>query len=329
MCWARFGWRYHDTRAGMNSTLRCPITYQLVTPPDHYSKAGLKILSPRLTDLSPLTLNAEQLRREAQQRADKMSIQGVQPKLSANLDITNHCFKLVDRGGHYILKPPSELYAELPQNEDLTMRLAACATIPVPLHGLLFNADQSFTYFIKRFDRGPKQQKYACEDFAQLSGSTRDTKYNSSMEKVAKIIELYCTFPEVEKKQLFLRVLFNYLIGNEDMHLKNFSLLTMNNKIQLAPAYDYLNSTIALGNVQEEIALPLHGKKRNLKRSDFINYYAGEILGLNTNVVQIVLNTIQSQFSQWRELIDASFMSRSMQQAYLKVLTQRIQQLAL
>lgn len=304
---------------------RCPITYGAVTQPNSYSPVGLKKLSSKLHSLSPFALSAEELRREAWSRADKMSIQGVQAKLSAKLDVIHGCFTIVDHDGDYILKPPSELYSELPQNEDLTMRLAACVNIPTPIHGLLFNADNSLTYFIKRFDRGTKRQKYACEDFAQLSEHTRDTKYNSSMEKVAKIIEQFCTFPEVEKQQLFIRVLFNYLVGNEDMHLKNFSLITIKGKTQLAPAYDYLNSTIALGVAKEEMALPLHGKKRNFKKTDIINYYAYEQLGLNDKVVQIILDNFQSQFGQWRELVRASFLSDPMKKAYLDVLAQRVQ----
>lgn len=308
---------------------RCPITYDIIVNNKEYSDRGLKILSPKLTNLLPLPLSAEELRREARNRADKMSIQGVQAKLSAVLDIKHCTFNIVDRGGNYILKPPSEIYPELPQNEDLSMRLAACMKIPVPIHGLIHNADESFTYFIKRFDREPKTLKYPCEDFAQLSNHTRDTKYNFSMERIIGIIENFCTFPEIEKKELFIRVLFNYLIGNEDMHLKNFSLITVNNKTQLTPAYDYLNSTIALGVAREELALPLHGKKRNLQRNDFINYYAREKLGLNDKIIDIILNNFQLQFSRWRELINISFLSEPMKEAYLKLLSQRIEKLKL
>lgn len=205
-------------------------------------------------------LSASELREEALARVGKMSIQGVQPKLSAKLKIKNNCFEIVDQGGHFILKPQNEYYPELPENEALTMSLAAHIGIEIPAHGLVYSKDGSMTYFIKRFDR-TGHNKLAVEDFAQLSQHDRATKYNSSMEKVAKIIAQYCSFPKIEWVNLFKLTLFNFLIGNEDMHLKNFSLITRGPKVSLSPAYDLLNTTIAQRHAQEEIALPINGKK--------------------------------------------------------------------
>lgn len=153
--------------------------------------------------------------------------------------------KLSIQNGRYILKPQSEYYEEIPENEALSMTLASMIGIQIPVHGLVYSKDGSMTYFVKRFDRKGHNQKVSLEDFAQLSGGTRETKYSSSMEKVAKIIELYCTFPKIELAKLFKLTLFNFLIGNEDMHLKNFSLITTNRKIMLSPAYDLINTTIA------------------------------------------------------------------------------------
>ena len=160
---------------------RCPITYHLCEE-NRYSEKGLKLLSPSLKRLDLLNFTAEELRAEAMQRASKMSIQGVQPKLSAILNIKDGLFEIVDKGGKYILKPQHHTFPELPQNEDLTMRLAASIGIGVPLHGLIYSKDNSLTYFIKRFDRKGQKDKIAVEDFAQLSGMSRDTKYNYSME---------------------------------------------------------------------------------------------------------------------------------------------------
>ncbi len=206
---------------------RCPITYQPISGDDElkYSRHGLRMLSRSLTCLDDLTLSAEEQRREAMARATKMSIQGVQPKLSARLLVKEGRFEVVDRGGRYILKPQTHLYPNLPENEDLTMRLARTVGIELPLHGLVFSADGSLTYFIRRFDRGARSRKLAVEDFAQLAGLTRATKYAFSMERLIPILDRYCTFPAVEKLELFRRTLFCYLTGNEDMHLKNFSLI--------------------------------------------------------------------------------------------------------
>ncbi len=121
-----------------------------------------------------------------------MSIQGVRPKLSARLNISRSKFEIVDRGGTNILKPQPADYPELPENEDLTMRLAKTCGIEVPLHFLVRGSDGERIYVMKRFNRTGRKGKVAMEDFAQLSGLSRETKYTSSMEKAAKTIETFC-----------------------------------------------------------------------------------------------------------------------------------------
>lgn len=301
---------------------RCPITYEIIPEDKKYSEQGLKLLAPTLTSLADLLLSAKELRQEARQRSIKMSIQGVQPKLSAVLNIKEGRFDIVNHLGKYILKPPLEEYAELPPNEDLTMKLASLVGIEVPLHGMVYNNDQTLTYFIKRFDRTGHKDRVLVEDFAQLSGNSRDTKYDFSMEKIIAIIDL-CTFPMLEKNKLLLRVLFNYLIGNEDMHLKNFSLITRNNKTELAPAYDFLNTTIAIGQAKEQLALPINGKKNNLTRRDLIDYYAKKCLNLNDRVIQETLDTLKAALPTMSALINISFLSPEMRAKYKDVVQQR------
>lgn len=211
----------------------CPITYNVIGSQEKYSSEGLRKLSSRLKNLNDFPYTTEQQILETRKRAGKMSIQGVQPKLSAILDTKKQIFELCDIGGTYILKPQNKDYPELPENEALTMHMAA-DMIEVPLHGLVYCADGKFTYFIKRFDRTAYGNKIPLEDFTQLSGFNRETKYDFSMEKIVSIIEKHCTFPVIEKTKLFTRVIFNYLVGNEDMHLKNYSLISRNNIIELA-----------------------------------------------------------------------------------------------
>ena len=206
----------------------CPITYEPCGD-KKYSEKGLKLLSRNLTNLEDFPFTQEEQLREAAARASKMSVQGVQPKLSAKLKVKERIFEVVDKGGEYILKPQNIMYPQLPENEDLTMRLAEEIDLEIPLHGLIYSKDQKLTYFIKRFDRYGKGKKYAVEDFAQLSGNNRNTKYNYSMEKVAGIIDSFCTFPAIEKVKLFKLTIFNFLTGNEDQHLKNFSLILKDN----------------------------------------------------------------------------------------------------
>ncbi|MDO8930286.1 MAG: HipA domain-containing protein, partial [Bacteroidota bacterium] len=178
------------------------------------------------------------LRAEAMQRASKMSIQGVRPKLSAILNIKDGLFEIVDKSGRYILKPQHHIFPELPQNEDLTMRLAASIGIEVPLHGLIYSKDSSLTYFIRRFDR--KGQK-------------------------------------------------------DNMHLKNYSIIIRNGKVELSPAYDLLNSSIVLKGDIEEIALSLKGKKSNLNRDMLVNYFGKERCSLTDKIIERILETIQAE----------------------------------
>jgi len=308
---------------------RCPITYEAITDDENYSQRGLHGLSPQLKQLASLEMSAAEQQQEAIARAGKMSVQGVQTKLSAQLKVKEGRFELVDQNGHYILKPPSLHYPELPENEAITMTLAKMIGLEVPVHGLLYAKEKQMTYFIKRFDRAGHRQKFAVEDFAQLLGEDRHTKYDSSMEKVASVITRFCTFPKIELFKLFKLTLFNFLVGNEDMHLKNFSLITRNQMVSLSPAYDLLNTTIAQTNTREELALPLHGKKNNLQFRDFIDYYAKEKLGLNQNVIQEVLEMIQQTLPEWQNKILQSFLSPAMQKKYLDLLETRCQRLHL
>lgn len=301
---------------------RCPITYEEITQ-GNYSRRGLDLLSRRLSDLAPFPFTAEEQRREAARRAGKMSIQGVQPKLSTRLNLASQQFEVVDTGGRYIMKPQSDTYPELPQNEDLTMRMAALVGIETPVHGMVYSRDGSLTYFIKRFDRSGRNKKSHVEDFAQLEGRTRDTKYNSSMERVAETVQRHCTFPAVEHAKLFRRVLFNYLVGNEDMHLKNFSLVRREGKVELSPAYDLLSTTIAIGSVSEEIALPLHGKKRPLTSQDLVQYYGVERLNLQSVIISHAMQDLTAAKAKWVTMIETSFLSDNMKANYVNLLSTR------
>lgn len=307
----------------------CPITYEPISQKEQYSQAGLKRLSPKLKNLHPLQLTAQELRQEALSRTGKMSIQGVQLKLSARLAITAEQFVIVDQRGQFILKPQSENYLELPENEALTMTLASKIGIDVPLHGLIYGKGKAMTYFIKRFDRLPRNKKLATEDFAQLSSLSRDTKYNSSLERVVKIIANYCSYPILEFIKLYRLTLFNFLIGNEDMHLKNYSLITRDAVTMLSPAYDLLNTTIVLSHAKEELALPLQDKKNNLTKIDLFNYLPRDLLKLNQSVIDNIINQIQDAMPQWKELISISFLSQPLQKKYLDLLEKRCYRLGI
>jgi len=298
---------------------RCPITYE-PTGSNKFSAEGLKKISNKLLDLKDLTLDAKGLRQEAMKMASKLSIQGVQPKLSAVLSIKDQEFTLVDSKGKFILKPQTD-FPELPENEDLTMHLAETAGFKVPLHGLIYAQDQSLVYFIQRFDR-KGHSKIATEDFAQLAGESRETKYSFSMERLVSIIEKFCTFPVVEKSELFKRTIFNYLVGNEDMHLKNFSIIVLDDLVRLAPVYDFVNSTIVLRD-PEEIALPLDGKKRGLTRKILLKYFGEERLGLEQKVIDEHMQSFARLLPIWSNWVDKSFLSGEFREKYKTVIQSR------
>jgi serine/threonine-protein kinase HipA len=302
---------------------RCPITYELCGT-DKYSQKGLRMIAPKLTYLNDLPYTAVELRQEAANRAKKLSIQGVQPKLSAAVSIMDQEFKIVDQFGTYIIKPQNDLFPQLPENEDMTMRMAKLFGLEVPFHGMVYAKDGSLSYFIKRFDRYGKGKKLATEDFAQLTANTRDTKYRFTMEKLIPVLDEFCSFPAIEKADFFKRILFCYVTGNEDMHLKNFSLITQKGKTTLTPIYDFLNSTIAIKNPEEEIALMLKGKKSNLKAADFIDYYAKERLLLNEKTINTILDQMKKATPKWKELLEISFLSDEMKEKYLELLENRV-----
>jgi serine/threonine-protein kinase HipA len=301
---------------------RCPITYELCGE-QKYSAQGLKLLSPKLKDLLDFPYNKGDQLKEAMARATKMSIQGVQPKLSVRLNVSAGIFEIADQGGTFIIKPQNDLYEELPENEDLTMRLAALAGIEIPLHGMIYSKDGSRSYFIKRFDRLPKKKRVAVEDFAQLTGQTRETKYSSSMEKVAGVLDQFCTFPLIEKQKLFRLTIFNFLCGNEDMHLKNFSLIRRNGKVEISPSYDLLNTTIAMPNPQEEFALTLAGRKSKITKENLIDYFGSERLGLTSIIIKKTLQEIENQKLKWYKQIQISFLSEEMKKKYVELMSLR------
>lgn len=313
--------------------MRCPITYDNLLPGEnHYSAEGLKRLSSRLHYLVDFPYTVGDQLQEAKLLASKLSIQGVQPKLSVILDIPKKSFIIAERGGTFILKPQNPQWENLPENEDLTMRLASLIGIEVPLHGMVYCKDGALSYWIRRFDRPsvryPIKQKLNVEDFAQLSQENRQTKYNSSMEKVARIIDQYCTFPILEKEKIFRLTIFNFIVGNEDMHLKNFSLITREEMVFLSPAYDLLNTTLVMGKgIQEEIALTLNGKKHKLKVEDFVDAYGKERLGLNSLIINRIFQKIEEIQPQWMDLIHRSFLSDIQKERYKAIITERLRRI--
>jgi serine/threonine-protein kinase HipA len=221
------------------------------------------------------------------------------------------------------------MWPQISENEDLTMRLAKISGMEVPLHGMVYAMDQSLVYFIARFDRyGRTLLKIPVEDFTQLLGESRLTKYSGSMEQVIQVIERYCTFPVLEKSKLFARKIFNFLVGNEDMHLKNFSLITDHDVVRLAPVYDFLNSTIVEKN-PEEMALPLNGKKKNISRRMLVQYFGVDRLDLESKVIDEHLQRFSRDLPMWFSWIERSFLRAELKAKYRQIVERRAKVLGL
>ncbi|MBW2251906.1 MAG: HipA domain-containing protein [Deltaproteobacteria bacterium] len=195
---------------------------------------------------------ATDVTREAQKMVGRMSISGVQPKLSVIHDPMKHQVLVVERGGLYILKPQTERFESIPENENLCMNIASTFGIEVPPHGLLPLLDGSLVYLVKRFDRLEDGSKLQQEDFQQLLQI--DDKYDGSYERIANYIKEHSSVPGLDLIRLFERALLFYALGNGDAHLKNFSLLRSEEiGYQLSPAYDIVNSRLVLPEEQEEV----------------------------------------------------------------------------
>ena len=312
---------------------RCPLSYEPLAPGEPlYSGAGLRRLSRSLTHLAPLAFTASQLVQEAAARADRMSIGGVQPKVSAVLRPAEGRFEVVTTGGRWILKPDNPAYPEIPANEDLAMRLAAAAGVQTADHGLVYAQEEgggpgALVYAVRRFDRVGRGEKLAVEDFGQLLGLDRETKYDASMEQAAAAVERFCTFPVVEKVELFRRTLVAFLTGNEDMHLKNLAILTGRDGLRrLSPAYDLVASGAVLRD-PKELALPIAGKRSNLRREHLVEYYGRERLGLSDRVVAGVLANLDAAGAVWHALVDRSFLSESVRTRLRQILADRRQRI--
>lgn len=303
----------------MNKCLYC---YQSINEKeqDFHSSCAKKMFGTTTPPI--IDFDLKQLEELAKQIVIKsVAITGVQPKLS--LDLEKHKGELsrltiVGLNGNYILKPPSKEYAELPENEDVTMHLAEFVKIKTAQHTLIRLHSGELAYLTKRFDR-QNGNKIAVEDFCQLSESLTEHKYRGSIEKIGKLSDQFTANKGFEAQRLFELVLFSYLTGNADMHLKNFSLIENNlGEYEFSPAYDLLSTALVIANDNEESALTINGKKNRLSLNDF-NKLA-ESLKINEKSLKSIYSRFDKVLPQWTTFIRQSFLSKEMQDNYIDLL---------
>jgi len=262
----------------------------------------------------------------------QMTVTGVQPKLSLHLSQGANKkepkrFTIFGLWGGYILKPPTSFYPQLPEVEDLTMHLAAIAKISVVPHSLIRLQSGSLAYITKRIDRN-KNAKLHMEDMCQLTERLTEDKYNASYEQIAKTILKYSTRPGLDLVNLYEQVLFSFITGNADMHLKNFSLIDQQGiGYTLSPAYDMVATKLVNPADKEDLALTLNGKKKKIMRRDFIAAF--NAIKLESKQQENIFNKLEKSKPKWLEFIDMSFLSNDFKVAYKELIEERFSRLIL
>ena len=259
-----------------------------------------------------------------------VTIPGVQPKLSLNIepnpnDPKKSRLTVVGLWSNYILKPQSPSYKSLPENEDLTMKLAELAGIATAEHSLIRTSSGKLAYITKRFDR-LKSRKVLVEDLCQLSELPSSGKYDSSMEKTGKTVSKYSSAPGFDVISFFEIALFSFVTGNADMHLKNFSIIkNEENQYRLSPAYDLLSTALALPADKEQMALTLNGKKNRINKKDF-NLFA-EKLKIDGSTSDKIIAKQLNLSAEFESLVNISFLSNEMKEQYVNLIRDRIKSL--
>jgi len=255
-----------------------------------------------------------------------IAVPGVQPKISLSLihdsltDKNNGRLTAVGAlGGNYIFKPPSDRYAEMPQNEHVTMRIAEAFGIKTVPSSLIRMASGELSYITKRIDRTGLGEKIHMLDMFQVTEAF--DKYRSSMEKIGKALDKHSANTLLDKLYFFEMTIFSFLTGNNDMHLKNFSMINNNYEWMLSPAYDLLNVTIINPDDDEEFALTLEGKKKKLKREHFERF--GKGLDLTDRQISGVLKRFAGKRAIADEWVQKSFLSDEYKVKYTDLLAER------
>lgn len=284
---------------------------------DYHKGCARKIFESAIVPVLPYTrANIKELAREIV--AASTTVTGVQAKLS--LDISRgkageaQRFTIVGLWGKYILKPQTDRFANLPENEDLTMHMAEAAGIKTVPHSLIRFADGELCYITRRIDRTRQGGKIAMEDMCQLSERLTEDKYKGSYERIAKLIRQHSAAPLLDVVNFWEVVVFSWLTGNADMHLKNFSLYRPADNYMLAPAYDLLSTALAMPEDDEELALTLNGKKKRIRRDDFEK--AMRENGMKDNAITKLFDRFSKYVPKWHGLINESFLPKTLQKAY-------------
>ena len=249
----------------------------------------------------------------------RIAVTGVQSKLSMDVNKGGKDepdrLTIVGLWGRYILKPKSKEFPWMPEVEDLTMHLAEIAKIVVVPHTLIRFNDGELAYLTRRIDRDRHGTKYLMEDMCQISERSTDDKYKSSYEKIAKLIKLHSSAPMLDLANFWEVVVFSWITGNSDMHLKNFSLISRTSgQYVLSQAYDLVNVHLVFPEDDEELALTLDGKKKNINKQNFVRAMASS--GMGDKVIENIFRKFTNVVPKWYDFIDISFLPAELKEKY-------------
>lgn len=283
-----------------------------------YETTSAPALPYRLDEMEKLAKEAVEL---------SITVPGVQPKLSLGWikstleDGQNGRLTIMDAlEGLYILKPQNTQYEQMPENEHLSMKLAELFKIEVVPSNMIRLASGELCYITKRIDRKKDNSKIHMIDFLQIL--ELEDKYLGTMENLGKTIGELSANTLMDKLRFFELTLFNFIIGNNDMHLKNFSMWLSDIGWVLSPAYDLLNVKIILPNDLDETALLFGGKKKNFNKGYFNRF--GEVLKLNEKQMNFVFNKLETWLPKAIQLIDISFLNDNNKRLYKNLITERV-----
>lgn len=296
---------------------------------DYHPKCSKAFFGTDQAPVLPFQLSdMEQLARDAALLS--ISVPGVQPKVSLGWIKEalgkGHSGRLtiVDAlEGQYILKPQHSDYPQMPENEHLSMKLAELFRMDIVPVNMIRLQSGELCFISGRIDSNADGSKNHMIDFLQIL--ELECKYKGMMETLGKTIGELSVNKLLDKLRFFESTVFNYVIGNNDMHLKNYSMFLSDSGWVLSPFYDLLNVKLVLPSDRDETALLLGGKKMNFSRRTFDDF--GGLLKLNAKQINGVYRRLQKWLPAANELIDRSFLNPNRQTVYKELITERVDQL--
>ena len=257
-----------------------------------------------------------------------ITVPGVQKKLSLHLhsDGKTPRLTLVNYPSGYILKPQVAEFECLPESEQLVMNMADMTGISTVPHALI-KSGNAFAYITKRVDRVIGKagvQMLAMEDFCQLDLRLTQDKYKGSYERCAKVISRYSSRSRLDMTELFMRLVFSFVVGNSDMHLKNFSLIETHEAsgvYVLSPAYDLLPVSVIMPEDTEEFALAMNGNKTHISMKDFFVF--AEQCGIPKTSAEKMTAKIVSLKPKYQELCADSLLSMPLKERFSELIENR------